>query len=88
MTEVQTSRVESIDRALRLLMAMAKAPADGFALGELAERAGIAKPTCFRALATMRLRGFVVQDVRNGHYRLGPEAATLGRAFAAAGHRG
>lgn len=88
MAEIQTSRVESIDRALRLLMAMAQAPADGFALGELSSRAEMAKPTCFRALATMRMRGFVVQDARNGHYRLGPMAATLGRAFSTADRRG
>lgn len=86
MAEAETSRVESIDRALRLLMAMAQAPADGFALGELASRASMAKPTCFRALATMRMRGFVVQNSRNGHYRLGPMAGELGRAFAADGH--
>lgn len=75
-------RVEAIDRALMLLTVMMDADGRSLSLAELTERAGIAKPTCYRALSTMRLRGFVEQDVETSRYRLGPMAMRLGETFA------
>lgn len=75
-------RIESIDRALLLLTAMMDAGGRPLSLAELTGRVGIAKPTCYRALSTMRLRGFVEQDVETGQYRLGPMAMRMGETFA------
>lgn len=75
-------RIESIDRALRLLTTMMDAGGRPLSLAELTERVGIAKPTCYRALSTMKLRGFVEQDVETGQYRLGPMAMRMGETFA------
>lgn len=75
-------RIESIDRALQLLTAMMDAGGQPLSLAELTERVGIAKPTCYRALSTLKLRGFVEQDVETGQYRLGPMAMRMGETFA------
>lgn len=70
-------RVESVDRALQLLLALADAGPDGATLAELAEATGVNKSTAYRSLSTMRLRGFAEQDGEQGSYRLGPAAFEL-----------
>lgn len=83
MTVTQAPRVEAVDRALQLLVALADAGPDGASLADLAETAQLNKSTAYRALSTLRLRGFAVQDGDNGFYRLGPAAFELGdRAYA------
>ncbi|MGB7961443.1 MAG: IclR family transcriptional regulator [Propionicimonas sp.] len=83
MTETQAPRVEAVDRALQLLMALADAGLDGASLADLAESVQLNKSTAYRALSTLRLRGFATQDGANGFYRLGPAAFELGdRAYA------
>jgi len=83
MTETTTPRVEAVDRALQLLVALADAGPDGATLATLAENAEVNKSTAYRALSTLRLRGFAAQDETNGTYRLGPAAFDLGdRAYA------
>lgn len=74
-------RVEAIDRALTLLSALANAGADGAALAELASATGVNKSTAYRALSTMKHRGFVAQSENTGEYHLGPVAMTLGEGF-------
>ena len=74
-------RVEAIDRALTLLSALANAGADGAALAELASATGVNKSTAYRALSTMKHRGFVAQSENTGAYHLGPVAMTLGEGF-------
>lgn len=78
MSEGPVPRVEAVDRALQLLVALADAGPDGLPLAELAGRAGVNKSTAYRALSTFRLRGFATQDTASGHYRLGPAAFELG----------
>lgn len=63
-------RVEAVDRALLLLLALAEAGPAGAPLAELAAEAGVNKSTAYRSLSTMRLRGFADQD-DDGRYRLG-----------------
>ncbi|MFT3875849.1 MAG: IclR family transcriptional regulator [Propioniciclava sp.] len=70
-------RVEAIDRALLLLTALAGAGPEGASLASLAEETGIPKPTAYRALSTMRLRGYADQSESTGHYRLGLAAISL-----------
>jgi DNA-binding IclR family transcriptional regulator len=83
MTETTAPRVEAVDRALQLLVALADAGPDGATLAALAESAEVNKSTAYRALSTLRLRGFAAQDDANGTYRLGPATFELGdRAYA------
>lgn len=73
-------RIEAIDRAMQLLEALAKVGADGTSLTELSDVTNISKPTAYRALATMRARGFVSQG-QGGQYRLGPHALGLSDSY-------
>jgi DNA-binding IclR family transcriptional regulator len=75
---VQSSpRVEAIDRALQLLLALADAGPGGAPLAELAEAAGSNKSTAYRALSTLRANAFATQSPDTGHYLLGPAAMGL-----------
>ncbi|MCC6495512.1 MAG: IclR family transcriptional regulator [Propionibacteriaceae bacterium] len=70
-------KVEAIDRALVLLVALADAGPQGASLAALAERAGMPKATAYRALSTLRLRGFADQALDSSDYLLGPAAIDL-----------
>lgn len=72
--------VEAIDRAMHLLATLADFGSSGVSLSRLADLTGISKPTAYRALATMRSRGFVSQGAA-GEYRLGISAVQLGERF-------
>jgi DNA-binding IclR family transcriptional regulator len=74
-------RVEAIDRALMLLTALAEAGPDGAPLTELSSTTGVNKSTAYRALSTLRARGFATQSETTGDYRLGATAMTLGERF-------
>lgn len=74
--------VEAIERALALLDALAQAGPAGIALARLCRDLELNKSTAYRALATMRARGYVVQDA-NSTYRLGPAAIALGASLLA-----
>jgi IclR family acetate operon transcriptional repressor len=76
-----TSPVESVDRALLLLQALARAGARGSSLAELATSLGLHKTTVHRALAALRFREFVAQDPSSGEYALGPSATRLAEVF-------
>lgn len=78
----ETPRVEAIDRALSLLTAVAAAGPEGASLAELSSATGVNKSTAYRALSTMRSRGFVNQSGVNGDYLLGSAAMALGDGFA------
>ncbi|MDR1394358.1 MAG: IclR family transcriptional regulator [Bifidobacteriaceae bacterium] len=69
--------IESLDRGLRLIEALAEAGPDGVALGALAAGLGINKSTAHRALAALRARDFALQDPVGGNYRLGPRLVYL-----------
>jgi DNA-binding IclR family transcriptional regulator len=70
-------RIESVDRALQLLLALADAGPHGATLAELTHATGVNKSTAYRSLSTMRLRGFADQDGEQGSYRLGAAALEL-----------
>jgi len=75
------SPVESVDRALLVLQALADAGADGLGLAEVAASLGLNKSTVHRTLAGLRFRAFATQDPVTGRYYLGPAATRLGDAF-------
>ena len=78
--EGDTSPVESVDRALLALGALARAGARGMGLAELAAGLGLNKTTVHRSLAALRFRGFVTQDP-SGSYVLGAAATQLADDF-------
>ena len=80
-SDAGTSPVESVDRALLTLQALARAGARGMSLAELATALGLNKSTVHRALAALRFRGFVSQDPVTGAYTLGSAATQLADDF-------
>ncbi|NLA29654.1 MAG: IclR family transcriptional regulator [Propionibacterium sp.] len=72
--------IEAIDRALTLLTSLSEAGPESVPLAALCRGLGLNKSTAYRALTTMRARGFVSQDL-DGSYRLGPAAISLGAGY-------
>lgn len=79
--QVEASPVESVDRALLVLQALARAGAHGMGLADLSATLGLNKSTVHRALAALRFRGFVTQDPSSATYLLGPAATQLAEEF-------
>lgn len=74
-----TERIQSVDRAIDLLLAVAAAgPADA-GVPALAKACGLNRATAWRLLKTLQARGMVAVDA-NGHYALGVTAVELGGA--------
>ncbi|MFC4625956.1 IclR family transcriptional regulator [Daeguia caeni] len=69
-------------RALDILIVLGEAGAEGFALAEIAERIGEAKPAVHRSLVSLLIKGFAEPAGRHGYYRLGPAIPTLARGQA------
>lgn len=78
---VQSSPVESVDRALLVLQVLADAGARGMGLADLASTLDLNKSTTHRALAALRFRGVVTQGVSSGTCALGPSATQLADDF-------
>ncbi|MCX8100725.1 MAG: helix-turn-helix domain-containing protein [Geminicoccaceae bacterium] len=76
-----TGQVQSLERALRLLKALA-ATSDGMSLSELALVAGLPTSTTHRLLTTLEAERFVRLDAAEGHWQIGVEAFRVGNAFA------
>ncbi|QZN85128.1 IclR family transcriptional regulator [Cellulomonas sp. C5510] len=72
-----TAPLESVDRALRTLDAVAAAGPEGSTLADLSAALGVHKTTVHRSLAALRHRDFVAQDPVSGRYALGPAAVRL-----------
>lgn len=67
-------------RALDILLVLGESGAEGFALADIAQRIGEAKPAVHRSLASLLQKGFVEATGRHGHYRLGPAISVLARS--------
>lgn len=78
---VETSPVESVDRALRMLTTLAGAGARGMTLAELATALDLNKTTLHRGLAALKHRDFVTQHPTSGAYLLGAAATDLARTY-------
>ena len=73
---VSASRVQSVDRAVWLLRAVAAAGSAGTAA--LGEACGLNRATAWRILSTLESHGLVARD--NGHWRLGQALADIARS--------
>lgn len=73
-------RVQSVDRAVDLLLALAAADAGGTTAPALARSCGLNRATAWRLLRTLQLRGLVMLDEATGRYSIGPTALALSNA--------
>src|SRR3954468_7654174 len=77
--EPATTGVQSVDRALRLLKAVAAAPVPATAQ-ELAQRCEVNRSTAWRLLATLERHGLVERDAVTGRYVVGYASFQLATA--------
>lgn len=77
-----TGRVQSLDRAVELLHAVADTAPGGEPVATLAQRCGINRATAWRLLATLEHHGLVERDRASGRYLIG---YTVERLAATAG---
>jgi DNA-binding IclR family transcriptional regulator len=81
----QSARVQSVDRALRLLNGVAAAAPLGETAAALAARCDINRATAWRLLGTLEAHGLVERDPTTNRYKIG---LALVRMSAAAGYDG
>jgi DNA-binding IclR family transcriptional regulator len=79
------SRVQSVDRALRLLEVVAATAPRGETVSTLAERCEINRATAWRLLGTLEARGMVEREPQSNRYRIG---LAIIRMSASAGYDG
>lgn len=72
--------VQSLDRGLELLEAVAAAP-QGLSLGELAEFLEVSQPAAFNLAGTLVHRGYLVKTAKPVRYKLGRAVMDLTRSF-------
>lgn len=76
---MQDGAVKTVDRVAAILRVLAQSTAPGLALADVANEAGLSKPTAHRLLGALGEVGFTFQDLASRRYRLGTGAAALGR---------
>jgi len=74
-----TERIQSVDRAIDLLLAVAAAGQTEASVPALAKACGLNRATAWRLLKTLQARGMVTVD-EGGRYALGVTAVELGGA--------
>jgi DNA-binding IclR family transcriptional regulator len=74
-----TERIQSVDRAIDLLLAVAAAGPTAAGVPALARSCGLNRATAWRLLKTLQARGMVAVDA-SGRYALGVTALELGGA--------
>ncbi|MDT7576971.1 MAG: hypothetical protein QOH17_3304 [Pseudonocardiales bacterium] len=75
-----TARIQSVDRAIDLLLAVAAAEPSAAGVPALARACGLNRATAWRLLKTLQARGMVTVDATTGRYSLGLTAFELGGA--------
>jgi len=77
---LETPSVQSVERALSVLEAVAKSP-EPVPLGQLTEVLGIDPSSVFRLANTLKRRGFLANPNGRKHYVLGPAVWRLSREY-------
>ncbi len=77
---VGTGVVQSVDRALALLEALAE-HSGGASLSDLARSVNLPTSTAHRLLTTLQMRGFVTHEAHSGHWVIGHRAFSVGESF-------
>ncbi|HHY92671.1 MAG TPA: IclR family transcriptional regulator, partial [Firmicutes bacterium] len=78
--EGNTLVLQSLDRALSILLLLAQATPAGLALADISRALALNQSTCHHLLATLKLRRFIEQDPTTRRYRLGIKAVEVGQA--------
>jgi IclR family acetate operon transcriptional repressor len=73
-------RIQSVDRAVDLLQAVAVASPEAAGAPALARACGLNRATAWRLLKTLQARGLVALDEATGRYSIGLTAMELGNA--------
>jgi DNA-binding IclR family transcriptional regulator len=73
-------RIQSVDRAVDLLLAVAAAQPERATAPALARACGLNRATAWRLLKTLQLRGLVAVDESTGRYSIGLTTMELGNA--------
>ncbi|WP_299808251.1 IclR family transcriptional regulator [uncultured Roseibium sp.] len=76
--EVEPGGAQSVDRALGLLSAIARAGGNAVSINTLVEQSGLSRPTVRRMLLALIRAGMVEQDEDSRSYALGPESYVIG----------
>jgi hypothetical protein len=76
----RADRVQSVDRAVELLRAVAVASGSDSGAAALAQMCGLNRATAWRLLMTLEEQGMVARNPHNGWFTLGPTFLEL-RAF-------
>jgi DNA-binding IclR family transcriptional regulator len=79
LTAASGSRVQSVDRAARLLRAVADAGADGATTVALGDACDLNRATAWRILSTLESHGLVSNDRHSGLWTVGPGTFRLVR---------
>jgi DNA-binding IclR family transcriptional regulator len=74
--------LQTLDRAVTVLQALASGGEEGLRLVDLQHRVGLTKPTAHRLLSALVAHGLVAHDANDRRYRLGQELAILGWSVA------
>jgi DNA-binding IclR family transcriptional regulator len=77
---LSSSRVQSVDRAVSLLRAVADAGPRGATTVALGEACGLNRATAWRLLSTLEIHGLVVSDRASGRWSLGPGLVDIARS--------
>lgn len=80
---LSSSRVQSVDRAVWLLRAVADAGSGGAGTVPLGEACGLNRATAWRILSTLETHGLVVNDRASGHWSLGAGLVDIARSAGA-----
>ncbi len=75
-----TGRIQSVDRAIDLLLAVAAAGPASASAPALARACGLNRATAWRLLKTLQARGLVAVDEPTGRYSIGLTTVELGNA--------
>ncbi|MCD1635795.1 IclR family transcriptional regulator [Martelella mediterranea] len=75
------SKLPSVDKSLRVLLALAEAGFGGVDLRTLSARLGINKSSLHTSISALRFRGFVSQSPDTRRYYLGPAIADLSQIY-------
>ena len=73
-------RIQSVDRAVDLLLAVAAAQPEAATAPALARTCGLNRATAWRLLKTLQVRGLVAVDESTGRYSIGLTTMELGNA--------
>jgi DNA-binding IclR family transcriptional regulator len=79
-TDVRRGRIQSVDRAARILEVLASGPRR-LGVSEISDRLGLTRPTVHGLLQTLQAHGFVEPDRDSDKYQLGAGLLQLGASY-------